>query len=161
MAELAVERRFAAHREAAAVHGLVGGLVAGVVMWLVLGILFAVRGDGFFHELNLFGSVWYGALMTTAAAKVYGIITLAVLSALIGIAFSYAIVYIHVEPIVTGLVFGVVVWFFLYGVRGAIGTFFTTEFLGWVLLVAAAFYGVVIGLFEDYADRRRLSRMEH
>jgi len=154
MAELTLDRRWSAHRDVVVQHGLVSGFVGGIVMYVVLAIIFAIRGDGLLYPLTLMGSIWYGGITETAMAQVWGGLTLLVLSLLLGLLFAYLIVRVHFEPMVTGLVYGVVAWFILYGIGAVARDGFATDFPAWALLVGSAFFGVSLGAFEDWADRR-------
>ena len=180
MAELAVgrplERRLAAHRSVAWIHGLVGGLISGVVMGLFMMIAMLIMGDGFVRPLYLVGSLWYGSLTLTVTAAVVGAATLLVLAAILGIVWAYLFSYIKVEPLVTGVAYGAILWALAqYVVIPAAGSFIlgtstagvpvSLAFSGaativgfplWMVLVGFLVYGAGLGLFEDISDRRRL-----
>jgi ribose/xylose/arabinose/galactoside ABC-type transport system permease subunit len=117
-------------------------------------IVFAITGDGFLFPLELFGSIWWGEMMADdAGAIAAGAGTLLVLSLVFGLIYSFLITYVRIEPLITGLVYGVAVWLITYYVIGAAVDFFTDDFPVWSLLVGSAFFGLTLGAFEDWADR--------
>jgi uncharacterized membrane protein YagU involved in acid resistance len=154
MAEISLDRRFAAHKAAVWEHGLVGGLFAGVVMALALMIIFALTGAGFVRPLELFGSVWYGAMTTGATVAAIGLASHLVLSVVFGLLYSFLITFVRIEPLLTGLVYGIVVWLLVYFAAGAFAGYFTDGMALWSLVVVAALFGLSLGGFEDWADRR-------
>jgi hypothetical protein len=154
MAEVSLDRRFAAHKAAVWEHGAVGGLLAGIVMALALMIIYAITGDGFFRPMEALGSIWYGEMMADdAGAAVAGIATALVLSVVFGLIYAFMITYVRIEPLLTGLVFGVVVWLIAYFIVGSATDFFGDELSLWSFLVASALFGLALGGFEDWADR--------
>jgi hypothetical protein len=154
MAEVSLDRRFAAHRAAVWEHGLVGGLFAGVIMAVVLMIIFAITGDGFLHPLEAMGSIYWGEFMADDGAVIAaGIGTHLVLSIVFGLIYAFLINYVRIEPLITGLVYGVAVFLVTYLILGAAFDFFADEFPIWSMLVGAAFFGLALGAFEDWADR--------
>ena len=180
MAQAAVarplERRLAAHRSVAWAHGLEGGLISAVVMGLFTMIAMLIMGDGFVRPLYLIGSLWYGSVTVTAAAAALGAATVLVIGALLGIVWAYIFSYIKVEPVVTGVAYGAILWALAqYVVIPAAGSFIlgtstasvplSLTFSGapivvgfplWMVLVGFLVFGASLGLFEDIADRRRL-----
>jgi hypothetical protein len=160
MAEVSLDRRFASHKAAVWEHGLVGGLFAGIVMALTLMIIFAFTGDGFLYPLELFGSIWYGTMTTGAAAMAAGAGTLLVLSLVFGLIYSFLITYVRIEPLLTGLVYGLVIWLITYFVLGSVATFFSDGMPLWSMAVAAALFGLGLGGFEDWADRKWVKGMK-
>jgi hypothetical protein len=154
MTELAQERRFAAHKLSVWQHGLLGGIVAGILFALLLMVIAAIEGDGFWRPAELFGSIWYTTLQTGAGAIILGLITVAALSLLLGLLYSYLIEFVRLEPIVSGLLFGALLWAFL-GVL-VLSQAFAHVYEGftvWALFVSYLLYGLVLGVFEDWADR--------
>jgi hypothetical protein len=191
MAELAVqrqesvarplERRLAAHRSVAWVHGLIGGLVSGAVMGLFLMIVMwitrnAVFPGGFFRPLELIGSLWYGTITNGASAALLGAGTLLGSSMILGLVWAYAFSYIKIEPLVSGVAFGAILWAIMqYAVLPGAGSFVLGRaaispqalhdglinpvgFATWTVLAAYLLFGASLGLFEDVADRRRVRR---
>ena len=178
MAELAVgrplERRLVAHRSVAWVHGLLGGLISGVVMGLYMMVAMLITGEGFIRPLELIGSLWYGTITTGATAAFLGGVTLLAAAVILGVVWAYVFSYIKVEPLVTGVAFGAIVWALMqYLIIPASGSFilgvatfdsvtvFATlvnpvAFPLWMVLTAFLLYGASLGLFEDIADRRRV-----
>lgn len=176
MAELSIdrslERRLVVHRTVAWQHGLVGGLASGVVMGLSLMVAMALSGDGFLRPLELIGSVWYGAVTTGTTVILVGLITHLAVAAILGLVWAYAFSYVKVEPIVSGLVFGGIVWvamrylilpfvadYLIGGVSAYHLFYFGAEgrFAGWMVLGAYLIFGAGLGVFEQLADRRRLA----
>ncbi len=177
MAELSfdrsLERRLVAHRSVAWQHGLAGGLASGVVMGIFLMVVMALRGDGFLRPLELIGSVWYGAGTTGTAVVLVGLLTHFAVAAILGLVWAFAFSYIKVEPIISGLVYGGIVWvamqylvlpFVADNIIGGVSAYhlfyFGAEgrFVGWMVLGAYLIFGAGLGVFEEYADRRRLQR---
>jgi hypothetical protein len=178
MAELAVarplERRLAAHRSVAWVHGLEGGLASGVVMGLFMMVAMQITGYGFLRPLYLIGSLWYGSITTGATVAFVGAATLLVMAAVLGLVFAYIFSYVKIDPLVSGVAFGAIVWALMqYLVIPAAGSFilgvatvdpfvlFATAlnpvaFPLWMVLAAFLVYGAALGAFEDIADRRRV-----
>lgn len=159
MSELTLERRISAHRVVAWRHGLIGGAVAGVVMGAFAMIAMAVSGDGFFHPLELIGSIWWGAATTGTSVIVVGLATHLAMAMALGLLYSYLFPFAKVDPAIQGLVYGAVVWFLaqivvLPQVAGYISDGFTV----WMFLAAHLLFGVSLGLFEDLADRRGARR---
>lgn len=153
MAEVSLDRRFAAHKAAVWEHGVVGGLFAGIVMALVLMIIFAITGDGFFRPMELVGSIWYGELTTGGGPVAIGLATFLVLSIVFGLVYSFLITYVRIEPLLTGLVFGVIVWLVVYFILASAMAFFGDGMMVWSFIVGAALFGLGLGGFEDWADR--------
>ena len=168
-----LERRLAAHRSVAWQHGLVGGLVSGVVMGLFLMVVMAIRGDGFLRPLELIGSVWYGAGATGTSVILVGLVTHFAVAAILGLVWAFAFSYVKVDPIISGLVYGGIVWaamqylilpFVADSIIGGVSAYhlfyFGAEgrFVGWMVLAAYLIFGAGLGVFEEFADRRRLQR---
>jgi hypothetical protein len=142
-------------------------------MGLALTVAMAITGDGFFRPLELIGSVWYGAITTGATVIVVGLITHLAVAAVLGAIWAFAFSYVKVEPIISGLLFGAIVWvamqylilpfvasYILGGITayqlfyfGAVGGFSL-----WMVLGAYLIFGAGLGLFEELADRRRVLR---
>ena len=184
MAELAVgrplERRLVAHRSIAWAHGLLGGLIASVVMGLFLMVAMLTTGAGFFQPLELIGSLWYGAITTGATVAIVGAGTLLAMGIVLGVVWAYVFSYIKVEPLVSGVAFGAILWaimqYLVIPAAGnyllAVGPFASTQvvltlgatvlnpaaFPLWMVLVAFLVYGASLGVFEDIADRMRVRR---
>ena len=177
MAEFSVdsslERRLVAHRTVAWQHGIVGGLAAGVLMGLSLMVALAITGDGFFRPLELIGSVWYGAVTTGTTVIILGLLTHLGVAAILGAIWAYAFSYIKVEPVISGLAFGAIVWVAMqylilpfvadYVVKGvsAHQMFYFGAISGfslWMVLSADLIFGAGLGLFEELADRRQVRR---
>ena len=152
--------RVEAHRDVAWQHGIVDGVVAGVVMALVLMVLMAITGDGFFRPVELLGSVWYGEVTTGAGVFFAGLFTHLALSVVFGVVFSYLMSYVRLEPVLSGLVYGALLWL-VFGVLvlGQGFDYVWSEFPVWLLLVGFLSYGLALGLFEDWADRSWVHRM--
>ena len=101
-----LERRLAAHRSVAWVHGLIGGLVSGVIMGLFLLIAMWIGRNaffpgGFFRPLELIGSLWYGTITNGTSAALLGAATLLGSSVILGLVWAYAFSYVKVEPLVS------------------------------------------------------------
>ena len=169
--DTSLERRLLAHRTVAWQHGLFGGLAAGVVMGLSLMVAMAITGDGFFRPLELIGSVWYGAITTGTTVIILGLITHLAVAAILGAIWAYAFSYVKVEPVISGLVFGAIVWIAMqylilpfvanYIIAGITAyQFFSFGAVGgfslWMVLGAYLIFGASLGVFEEWADRRRL-----
>jgi hypothetical protein len=154
MAEHQAERRFAAHKLSVWAHGIVGGLIAGILFLLLLMIISAIQDDGFWRPAELFGSIWYTSLETGTGMIILGLATVGVVSVVLGLLYSYLLEYIHLEPVVSGLIYGAVTWAFL-GVlvlSQAFGHVYE-GFTIWALLVSYLLYGLGLGVFEEWADR--------
>ncbi len=166
-----LERRLLAHRTVAWQHGLVGGLAAAVVMGLSLMVAMAIAGDGFFRPLELIGSVWYGAVTTGATVILVGLITHLAVAATLGVVWTYAFSYVKVEPIVSGVAFGAIVWVAMqYAILPLVADYLITaisdyrlfyfgaesRFAAWMVLGAYLIFGAGLGVFEQFADRRRV-----
>lgn len=177
MAEFSIdrslERRLAAHRTVAWQHGLVGGLAAGVLMGLSLMVAMAITGDGFFRPLELIGSVWYGAITTGTTVIIVGLVTHLAVAAILGAIWAYVFSWVKVEPIISGLVFGAIVWIamqylilpfvanYILGGITAYQLFYfgaVSGFSLWMVLGAYLIFGAGLGAFEELADRRRVLR---
>ena len=177
MAEFSVdsslERRLVAHRTVAWQHGIVGGLAAGVLMGLSLMVALAITGDGFFRPLELIGSVWYGAVTTGTTVIILGLLTHLGVAAILGAIWAYAFSYVKVEPIISGLAFGAIVWVamqylilpfvadYIIGGITAYQLFYfgaVSGFSLWMVLGAYLIFGAGLGLFEELADRRQVRR---
>lgn len=178
MAEFSVdsslERRLVAHRLVAWQHGIVGGLVAGIVMGLSLMVTMAVTGEGFFRPLEIIGSVWYGAVTTGRTVIILGLLTHLGVAAILGAIWAYAFSYIKVEPIISGLAFGAIVWVAMqylvlpfvadYVIKAvsAHQMFYFGAISGfslWMVLGAYLIFGATLGVFEELADRRQVQRV--
>ena len=187
MAELSIDRsldrRLAAHRTVAWQHGIIGGLVASVVMALVLMVAMAITGDGFFRPLELIGSIWYGAFTTGTTVILVGLVTHLAVAALFGAIWAYTFSYVKVEPLLSGLVFGALLWLvmqyvvlpltsFMLGASTAFETFYfdgriykvfyngeADGFRLWMVLSAYLVFGLSLGAFEQWADRRKERRI--
>jgi predicted SnoaL-like aldol condensation-catalyzing enzyme len=124
-----LERRLAAHRSVAWVHGLVGGLVSGVVMGLFLMIVMWIGRNAFFpgrlfRPLELIGSLWCGTITNGASAALLGAVTLLGSSVILGLIWAYAFSYVKVEPLVSGVAFGAILWAIMqYAVVPGVGGF--------------------------------------
>ncbi len=171
-----LDRRLVAHRTVAWQHGIIGGLVAGVLMGLLLSVVMAITGDGFLRPLELIGSVWYGAFTTGVTVIVIGLATHLALSVVFGAIWAYAFSYIKVEPLLSGLAFGAVLWvamryvvlpiaggfllggtsgwqFFPFGVvKGEV----VSGFAAWMVPAAYLLFGLSLGGYEQWADRRKV-----
>lgn len=162
-----------AHRTVAWRHGLVGGLASAVVMGLSLMVAMAITGDGFLRPLELIGSVWYGAITTGTTVILVGVITHLAVAVILGAVWAYAFSYVKVEPIVSGVVFGAIVWvamqylilpfaanYVISGVSDYQLFYFGAQggFSRWMVLGAYLIFGAGLGTFEQFADRRRLLR---
>jgi hypothetical protein len=174
---MAVDVRLAYHREVVWIHGIVGGLIAGIVsliltMFLSLfvsttGLFATVRPLGllpvvqaadksFWNPARLIGSVWTSSLNSSVGYVVLGIATGLVAAVILGLVYSYLIAYIRMEPVVSGLIYGALTYAFV-GVL-LLNTAFPNvyaAFTKWVLFVGFMSFGLVLGIFEDFADRRR------
>lgn len=176
-----LERRFAAHRSVAWVHGLIGGLVSGVVMGFFLMIVMWISRNtffpgGVFRPLERIGSLWYGTITNGTSAALLGGATLLVSSVILGLLWAYAFSYVKVEPLVTGVAFGAIVAVIMqYAVLASAGSFILGRadispealhdglinpvgFALWMVLAAYLVFGASLGLFEDVADRMRVKR---
>ena len=176
-----LERRLAAHRSVAWVHGLIGGLVSGAVMGLFLLIaMWITRNEffpgGFFRPFELIGSLWYGTITNGASAGLLGVATLLGSSVILGLVWAYVFSYIKVEPLVSGLAFGAIVGVIMqYALLPVAGDFVLGRaaispealhaglinplgFSVWMVFVAYLVFGASLGLFEDVADRMRVRR---
>lgn len=176
-----LERRLAAHRSVAWVHGLIGGLVSGIVMsvFLMIAMLITREGffpEGFFRPLELIGSLWYGGITNGANAALLGAATLLGSSVILGLVWAYTFSYVKVEPLVSGLAFGAILGAIMqYAVLPVAGDFILGRadispealraglinpigFALWMVLAAYLVFGVSLGLFEDVADRMRVRR---
>ena len=171
-----LDRRLVAHRTVAWQHGIIGGLAAGVLMGLLLSVAMAITGDGFLRPLELIGSVWYGAFTTGATVIVIGLATHLALSVVFGAIWAYAFSYIKVEPLLSGLAFGAILWvamryvvlpiagdFLLGGTSG--WQFFpfgvvkgeaVSGFAAWMVPAAYLLFGLSLGAYEQWADRRKV-----
>ena len=159
MPELTLQRRFAAHKEVVWQHGLVGGIVSGLVMGAFLMVVMAITGDSFFRPLELIGSIWYGAMTTGAAAIVLGLVTHVVMSAILGVLYALLIPYGRVDPLLQGLVYGAVVWFLAQiVVLPQVGAYISAGYPVWAFLLGHLPYGIGLGSYEDWADRRTALR---
>ena len=180
MAETAVarplERRLAAHRSVAWVHGIVGGLASSVVMGLFMMVAMLITGYGFIRPLELIGSLWYGSITTGATVALLGGLTLLATGVILGVVWAYAFSYVKIDPLVSGVAYGAIVWALMqYLIIPAAGSFilgvatidpallFSTlvnpvAFPLWMVLAAFLVFGLSLGAFEDVADRRRLRR---
>lgn len=161
MSELTLDRRFTAHRDVAWQHGLIGGAVAGVVMGAFAMIAMAISGDGFFHPLELIGSIWWGAATTGASVIVVGLLTHLAVAMILGLLYSYLFPFTKVEPVVQGVVYGAVVWFLAQiVVLPQVASYISDGFTVWMFLAAHLVFGVSLGFYEDLADRRWARREE-
>ena len=171
-----LDRRLVAHRTVAWQHGIIGGLVGGVLMGLLLSVAMAITGDGFLRPLELIGSVWYGAFTTGATVMVIGLATHLALSVVFGAIWAYAFSYIKVEPLISGLAFGAILWaamhyvvlpiagdFLLGGTPtfrffpfGVVSGEAVSGFAAWLVLAAYLVFGLSLGAYEQLADRRRV-----
>ena len=104
MTEPTAERRFAAHKMSVWAHGIVGGLIAGVLFLLLLMIIAAVDGDGFWRPAELFGSIWYTTAQTGTGIIILGLVTAGVVSLVLGLLYSYLLEFVHIEPVISGLI---------------------------------------------------------
>ncbi len=159
MPELTMERRFALHRESMLRHGAAGGFIGGAIMMFALLIISAALGNGFWRPAELFGSIWQSTVQTGAGFIVLGVITGLVVAVLLGLLYSYVISWVRMEPVVSGLIYGAFAWAFL-GVL-VLNTAFNHVYQGftiWNLFVSFLLYGLVLGLFEDWADRTWVRR---
>jgi hypothetical protein len=187
MAELAMQqtldRRLVAHRTVAWQHGVVGGIVAGAVMALFLMTWMAISGEGLLRPFELIGSVWYGEFTTGGWAVALGVATHLAVSAALGALWAYVFSWFKLEPLVSGLVYGAIVWAVMALLVLPMSSFLLNEssnydsfFFGdtvfrvfnpgwadgfgfWTVLAAYLLFGLSLGAFEEYADRRRASRM--
>ena len=115
MAEFSIDRtldrRLAAHRTVAWQHGIVGGLVASVVMALVLMVAMAINGRWILpaaraHRIHL---VW-GRYDGHDSHPRAGFVTHLAVAVLFGAIWAYTFSYVKVEPLLSGLVYGAVLW---------------------------------------------------
>lgn len=155
MSEFTLDRRMAAHKDVVWQHGLIGGAIGGIVMGAFAMIVMAITGDGFFHPLELIGSIWWGAATTGSAVIVAGLFTHVAVAMVLGLVYSYAFPFAKVEPVVQGLVFGAVVWFVAQIlVLPQVAAYISDGFTVWMFLAAHVLFGASLGFFEDLADRR-------
>lgn len=178
MAEIALDRsldrRLEAHRAVAWQHGIVGGLSAGLLMGLFLTVAMAINGQGFWRPLELIGSVWYGAYTTGTTVIILGLVTHFALAALLGALWAYLFSYLRVEPLLSGVAFGAILWAIMqYLVLPFVGSFIVEDaslyqkfyfgavggFALWMTLAAYLIFGLSLGAFEELADRRRAARL--
>ena len=128
MAEIAVarplERRLAAHRSVAWLHGVVGGLASSVVMGLFMMVAMLITGYGFIRPLELIGSLWYGSITTGATVALLGGITLLATGVILGVVWAYVFSYVKIDPLVSGVAYGAIVWALMqYLIIPAAGSF--------------------------------------
>lgn len=177
-----LRKRLEAHRSATWQHALFGGLVSAALMILVLGVATAITGDGFFRPLELIGSLWYGSVTTGAAAALIGLATHLGVALILSALWANVFPYVRLEPLATGLVFGAALWVIMqYVVVPIVGGFILGEskvfeslyldgqvykvfylgegngFQAWMTLAAYLVFGLGLGGFEQWADRRRAS----
>ena len=148
-------------------------------MALFLMVAMAITGDGFFRPLELIGSVWYGAVTTGTTVILIGLLTHLAVAVLFGAIWAYAFSYVKVEPLLSGLVYGAVLWLVMqYLVLPLAGFMLSTStafenvyvdswiyrflnigeadgFRPWMVLSAYLLFGLSLGAFEQWADRRR------
>lgn len=162
MSELTLDRRITAHKDVAWQHGLIGGAIAGVVMGAFAMVAMAISGDGFFHPLELIGSIWWGALTTGTGVIVVGLLTHLAVAMALGLLYSYLFPFAKVEPVVQGLVYGAVVWFLAQiVVLPQVAEYISDGFAVWMFLGAHLLFGASLGFYEDLADRRGARRREN
>ncbi len=152
-------------------------------MGLVLMVAMAITGDGFFRPLELIGSVWYGGFTTGAAVVALGLITHLMVSALLGALWAYLFSYVKVEPLLSGIAYGAFLWAvmallvlpsssFIMGDSTAYESLFFGDsvqkvfypgaadgFGFWMVLAGYLVFGLSLGAFEQWADRRQASRI--
>ncbi len=188
MAELSMDRtvgthklddRLAAHRAVAWQHGVVGGLAGAVIMGIFLVLAMGLSGNGYLRPFELIGSVWYGAFTTGAAVIVVGIVTHLAVAVLFGVVWAFLFSYVKVEPVISGLVYGALLWVLMqflvlptagwllgkttdfqtyfsdFGMSKVLGLSTTQGFSLWMVLGAYLLFGLSLGAFEEWADRRR------
>lgn len=161
MSELTLDRRIAAHRDVAWRHGLIGGAIGGVLMGAFAMIVMAITGDGFFHPLELIGSIWWGAATTGAAVIVVGLLTHLAVSLVLGLLYAYLFPFAKVDPLVQGVVYAAVVWFVAQiVVLPQVASYVSDGFPVWQFVLAHLVFGLSLGFYEDMADRRWARRIE-
>jgi len=193
MAELSMDRtagassldeRLAAHRAVAWQHGIIGGLTGAVVMGVFLVLAMGLSGYGYLRPFELIGSVWYGTFTTGAAVIVVGMVTHLAVAALFGVVWAFLFSYVKVEPVISGLVYGALLWVLMqflvlpiagfllgkttdfqiyfsdFGMSKVLGLGTTQGFSLWMVLGAYLLFGLSLGAFEEWADRRRATPID-
>lgn len=178
-----LDRRLVAHRSVALQHGVMGGLAASVVMGLFLMAAMAIRGDGFFRPLELVGSLWYGELTTGLGVGILGLLSLLALGVALGAVWASVFSYVRVEPLFSGAIYGVILALLMAFVLLPLSAFVIGDalyetllsadgssvvrvslgsagdgFALWMILAGLLLFGLSLGAFEEWADRRRAAR---
>jgi len=149
-------------------------------MAVFLMIAMWIRGDGLIRPLELVGSIWYGEFTTGAGVALLGLASHLAASIVLGIAWAYVFSYVKVAPLVTGTVFGAAVALLMGYVVLPVTNFiignsasYDTVFVGstphkifhlgagdgfalWMVLAGYVLFGLTLGAFEEWADRRRV-----
>lgn len=147
------------HTRAAAIHGAMAGVLGAIVMALLMMMVTAGRGDGFWTPLQLIGGVAFGSAWQSFGAALLGGVIHLMVGAVVGA--LYGVLTRHVEGMVystmLGIVFGIAVFapatYLILPVVDPV--MYETMHLG-VLFMAHIVYGLVTGAAVGALRHKRI-----
>jgi hypothetical protein len=145
----------------------VAGIIAGLGMFLILCLVSAGLGTGFWLPVQTASGIFYGpmSILGGAGPTILGLLTIVVTSAILGAVFSY---FLRADQtgssqVISGLVFGVIVWALASYIGMPILNPTMSERMalvpGWWFIANLAF-GAILGAVPASAKTRTHTRFE-